>query len=417
MLVASLVKNLLWALRYPVLPSQSELLGEFRVGAIQTRFPGSTACQIHYPTLDTETASRHPYFRPEAVVGLADYSKQPVELMQFLSRRSHPCLIDAKPVPGQKFPIVIFSHGLGGCMEMYTQLCQQVASYGYWVVALEHEDGSGAYAESISNRDDKNNDNSDEEKGPTPVYYKRPDDTPYSRAKVTNFRRPFLKQRVQDVSKALDHVFHEIDENQDNKISDDKEGIIAQVFQAADRSQGVHLLGHSFGGATMVLAVQDETFAKRHPVKSLSLMDCWAFSLDDNALKKGCNSISSENVNEKGDFTHSTLHLLSEAWLTNPEVAEVKELLRNSSPPTNQNGKKVASYYVPNSVHASFSDAVCWLPGFVARKLWMRGPEEKRHETIRAAAQACVQHMRQEEISTAGSEELVETTLKEYSFA
>lgn len=416
MLVATLVKNLLWALRYPVLPSQSELLGDFRVGAIQTRLPGSTACQIHYPTLDTETASQRPYFRPEAVAGLADYSKQPVELLQFLSRRSHPCLIDAQPVPGQKFPIVIFSHGLGGCMEMYTQLCQQVASYGYWVVALEHEDGSGAYAESISTTHDNDKNT---ERGATPVYYKRPDDTPYSRTKVTNFRRPFLEQRVQDVSKALDHVFHEIDDNQDNNnnISNDKEDITTQVFQAADRSQGVHLLGHSFGGATMVLAVQDETFAKRHPVKSLSLMDCWAFSLDDNALKKGCNSDSSKGVGGKGDFTHSTLHLLSEAWLTNPEVAEVNELLQNSSPPNNQIGKKVASYYVPNSVHASFSDAVCWFPGFVARKLWMRGPEEKRHETIRAAAQACVQHMRQEEISAAGVGEPAESTLKEYSYA
>ena len=38
-----------------------------------------------------------------------------------------------------KWPLVLFSHGLGGCEEMYSQLCSFIASYGYIVVAVEHE--------------------------------------------------------------------------------------------------------------------------------------------------------------------------------------------------------------------------------------------------------------------------------------
>ena len=178
-MITSAVKTLLHVLGYPAVPSQSNLVGTYRVGTAQTRIPGATACQIHYPTLDTDVNRDDtfvPYIRPEAVQGLADYSRQPADLLQYLSKRRHAGLFGAKP--HGSFPVVVFSHGLGGCLEMYTELCLQVASMGYWVVALEHEDGSAAYA-------------ADESTG-APIYYKRPDDSPYSRQKVVNFRRPFL---------------------------------------------------------------------------------------------------------------------------------------------------------------------------------------------------------------------------------
>lgn len=47
---------------------------------------------------------------------------------------------DGKP----KFPVVMFSHGLGGSRTMYSTICGDLASYGFVVVAMEHRDGSGA---------------------------------------------------------------------------------------------------------------------------------------------------------------------------------------------------------------------------------------------------------------------------------
>jgi platelet-activating factor acetylhydrolase len=363
MLIAAVVKKFLWVLRYPSF--DRPLVGDYAVGAIQTRIPGSVACQIHYPA--TPNAKKDntstPYFRPEAVAGLADYSRMPADLMSFLSHRRHPCRINAAAIPNQSFPLVIFSHGLGGSMELYTQLCQQISSCGYVVAALEHQDGSACYAEQEASKD--NDDRA------TPLLYTRPDDSPYSRHKVTDFRKAFLQQRVEETTQVVDYM-------RSASTNTNVDAHTQSVLQAADTTQGISLVGHSFGGATMVLAAQEylsqhKKYGHMQP-SSVSLLDCWAFALPDTVLQQGIPSIP-------------TLSILSEAWLTNPETAQVKHLLESSH--------QVTSLYAPGSVHASVSDSSTWLPGFLLRKFRLRGPQEARHVTIRAAAQACVAHMRQ----------------------
>lgn len=57
----------------------------------------------------------------------------------------HPRNIENKPgqTPSSKWPLVIFSHGLGGGRTAYSQICSRLAASGRVVLAVEHRDGTG----------------------------------------------------------------------------------------------------------------------------------------------------------------------------------------------------------------------------------------------------------------------------------
>ena len=46
-----------------------------------------------------------------------------------------------RPV-NERFPLVLFSHGLIACRTTYSALCTDIASHGFYVAALEHGDKS-----------------------------------------------------------------------------------------------------------------------------------------------------------------------------------------------------------------------------------------------------------------------------------
>jgi dienelactone hydrolase len=396
------IRKLLITLGYPRLESSRSLIGPYRdVGVLQIRIPESIACQVFYPasprTKRVRTPSPDqekcfvPYFRPEAVKGLVDYLRFGDGLLQLLQEVPHPCIWQGEPRVSKDdakgdsslFPLVLFSHGLAGTYEMYTELCQQLASLGYCVVAFEHEDGSAAYCQTA--------------KGNV-IPYTRPDDEPYSRSKVWKLRTPMLEQRVQEME-AVVRYFQEqqqhLEKPKKNNANDDDNGngsddksllLLHKVIRATDLSQ-LHLVGHSFGGATQMLAAQQwigSNNEKRSDYngilqpKSLMVMDAWAFALPDRVVQQGL----SPNRNHPIDI----MSVISEDWEQhNTERQYIADFFQNS--PAHQH-LRIQSFVVSNAVHQSFSDSEAWFPSFVARQVQNRGKGEGRHVTIRAVVQA-----------------------------
>ena len=435
-------------------------MGVYEVGAYRARMssePFVPACQFFYPVDPNSKTTRRerkekqkgkdgkretdfgfvPYYRKEGVDGLMDFMNGFGDgILQLLQEKAHP-LQDAYGVDPlqlnngeQQFPLVLFSHGLGGTMDMYTELCSQIASTGCVVVALEHEDGSASYASAVT-KDEGGHETVD-------IPYKRPlanAKVPYSRQKVLDFRTPMLEHRVEELRKIWDSFVADqapAEDRANNVETGEDYKLIKKIVAATDPSK-LHLVGHSFGGATQLLAAQ--TWAKqdasaraqvmemavagatsepwsppsegvvpsanpgqsseaqlsleaRPPVPlSITVYDAWNTALSDRVLEDGLGGNDNGNGNGNGiDYSNreaplEILSVLSEGWATvNPEREQTLEFLRNC----NSLKTNVRSCYAKESLHQSISDTEAYVPTFAATKLANRGKGEPRHRTIRA---------------------------------
>ena len=235
-------------------------------------------------------------------------------------------------------------------MEMYTCLCTHLASFGYVVVALEHEDGSGCYAERL-----------DGDEVVAVQYEKPPESFVYGRETVVDFRKPFLEKRVQEVQGIID-LLRNLPETFDDPLR--------HPFDTADVSR-IALVGHSFGGATATLASQK--YQDDPTVRAAVVLDAWAFALSDEIISRG--------------LPTPTLSILSEGWTrtTNEELPQIQDLLRNSA------GLR-SSLHIPGTVHQSHSDTPNWTPKFMSQRVGSRG-SERLHDAHRAIAEATHMHI------------------------
>lgn len=158
-------------------------LGQYTVGVHDAHLPdslGGHRVRLFYPAESNRSAARGQarWFPRSLGSGLADetalgimrFLKAPFPwlfalMVSPLASSSLNALLDApilsspdqeresanvsegqEPAPRRLWPVVLFSHGLGGSIAAYSVTCIDIASHGYVVGAIEHSEGSSMNA-------------------------------------------------------------------------------------------------------------------------------------------------------------------------------------------------------------------------------------------------------------------------------
>ncbi|KAK3693583.1 platelet-activating factor acetylhydrolase, isoform II-domain-containing protein [Podospora appendiculata] len=236
-----------------------------------------------------------------------------------------------------KFPVIIFSHGLGGSRTAYSAVCGELASFGFVVVALEHRDGSGARTFVNKTGDSADLESQDLETTPPPPGRERDDKAekrkkgkktkPYymvdyifpkdnaldtspnnSRGVDKELRGAQIDMRLAEIEEAF-HVLQEINNGRGECIAGQNLRVRGNVGSSSRGLDGVDwsdwkgrlylenvtMMGHSFGGATTVQALKLDRFDW---VSQGIVVDVWGPAVPESAThsmqKKPLLSVGSE---------------------------------------------------------------------------------------------------------------------------
>ncbi|RHY26032.1 hypothetical protein DYB32_007922 [Aphanomyces invadans] len=133
----------------PLFPPPSPL--HPHVGCVSMRLRG-VDCRIFYPTNAKDVGKALPYLHhgKHLAIGLHTFIKLPA---WFFASLSNGTLWARGDVPLAKatngWPVMIFSHGMGGSLEMYSSITQYVASEGFVVIVVNHDDGSASVSRNV----------------------------------------------------------------------------------------------------------------------------------------------------------------------------------------------------------------------------------------------------------------------------
>lgn len=317
--------------------------GKYLVRSTHFRIPGEehgVLTQIFFPVKQTIISTNNNNnsvivpraYRNGVLTGFSYFSSAPKFLFDiFLGNSPHPLADIPKTtepifVKENSIPCIFFSHGLAGNCEVYTKTCMDLASNGFVVVALEHEDGSGSFAKSIT--------------GDVVKYQKPPSGLNYTREEVIEFRKPFLQKRENEILNAL-NFFTRNNNNDDFDFSKD----ISLILKIIDKEK-IFISGHSFGAASSVKICQ------KYPekFKACILMDLWPFPIPN--LEEG--------------IQIPTCVILSEPFAQSSECELTRSLVKNCP-------KLKFAVYLQGTVHSSFSDCPFWAPAFISKRFGLRG--------------------------------------------
>lgn len=278
-------------------PRHPQPLGRYTVGALRARLPLKEGgdgvgllAQIHYPATPNGERFSIPtfdYIRPEVLDAIAEGYNLPRSLLHLSLggvTQVDPPLRPKRCEEAGGWPVIIFSSGLWGCCEMYTQLCRELASLGAVVVAPEHEDGTGVVA-------------FDRITGRAIDYVEQPT----GKYNSVKFNEPFLQTRLQEMVMTIEGL-----RSGSLTQRDTPEGrALAEVLASSNPGRLV-LVGHSFGSAALLHCLCQSASRTWGALGSI-LLDLWTIPLSTDT--------SGANLKDFGARLNTPVFLLhSELW-------------------------------------------------------------------------------------------------------
>lgn len=180
-----------------------------------------------------------------------------------------------EPIKSKKtFKPIILSHGLGGHRFLYTNVCNELASRGFLVLAVEHRDHSASNTYFYSSQKSAEND----QRSIIDFHHVKLGKDHFSR------RQEQVIFRAKECSKVVDFLIDVNNGKVPYNVLDDVPKYKNVAFKLKDlvgriEMDSLVMIGHSFGGATTLL-----TLSQRKEIKLGILMDPWMFPIKEQNL-------------------------------------------------------------------------------------------------------------------------------------
>ncbi|XP_041282045.1 platelet-activating factor acetylhydrolase isoform X1 [Onychostruthus taczanowskii] len=243
--------------------------------------------------------------------------------------------------PGEKYPLIVFSHGLGAFRTIYSAICIEMASQGFIVAAVEHRDESASATYYCKRRSV-----SESQEEPVPnmekewIYYRKLKTGEEERC----LRHKQVQQRAQECIKALNLILKiNSGEEVTNVLHSDFDW--NSLKDSVDTSR-IAVMGHSFGGATVI-----ESLSKEMRFRCGIALDVWMLPVGDDVYQ---NSVQ-----------QPLLFINSEKFQWAENILKIKKLISNDT------NKKMIT--IKGSVHQSFPDFTFVSGGIIARFFKLKG--------------------------------------------
>ncbi|NXW94865.1 PAFA acetylhydrolase, partial [Alopecoenas beccarii] len=244
--------------------------------------------------------------------------------------------------PGEKYPLLVFSHGLGAfrviqivmyacvlpecgfdCGTIYSAICIEMASQGFIVAAVEHRDESASatyYCKKKSVSEPEESTSNVEKEW---IYYRKLKTGEEERC----LRHKQVQQRVQECTKALDLILKiNSGEEVTNVLNSNFDW--SSLKDSVDTSR-IAVMGHSFGGATVI-----ESLSKDIRFRCGISLDPWMLPVGDDIYQDG--------------VQQPLLIINSEKFQWASNILKMKKLISNDT------DKKMIT--IKGAVHQSFPD-------------------------------------------------------------